>query len=436
MDSGSYDGTIEYFSSIHYERKSVYRLEKNLGANYAMHIIQRDLRAKYLAVVANDCIVTKNWLDNLLRCMKSDSHIGMVSPVLSNVSNFQEVDIGEYHTLEEMQELAAAFNVSDPMKWEERPRLISVCLLIRTEVFDSIGHYFDLAFFHDFSEDDLAVRMRRAGYSIWLCRDTYVAHNHPIEERDKKALEASTKAGLSAFYERYGLYAIEDMNFLITDYIEEIDLDKDREDKVKVLGLDVRSGSPFLYVKNRLRRDGYSTFELYAYTTELKYYADLLGYVQNRKRVFHGNGKALLYEIRQNYFDVVIEGKDINGFDTNNLSVENVFSFVAEGGYLLFPIYNVTNIYHYLRMMGEMEQLSEHAYGIDMGEILAKLHDSGASHVWIEEERYTDTMLEELSKEHGQAVSRLFEQMAKKQEILSGMLVCRYWILVRKGQKV
>ena len=150
MDSGSYDGTIEYFSSIHYERKSVYRLEKNLGANYAMHIIQRDLRAKYLAVVANDCIVTKNWLDNLLRCMKSDSHIGMVSPVLSNVSNFQEVDIGEYHTLEEMQELAAAFNVSDPMKWEERPRLISVCLLIRTEVFDSIGHYFDLAFFTTF----------------------------------------------------------------------------------------------------------------------------------------------------------------------------------------------------------------------------------------------------------------------------------------------
>ena len=72
---------------------------------------------------------------------------------------------------------AALFNKSNPAKWEEKIRLIPTAALYRREVFDTVGLY-DAGFMHDFGDDDFTFRVRRAGYKLILCRDTFVHHDH------------------------------------------------------------------------------------------------------------------------------------------------------------------------------------------------------------------------------------------------------------------
>ena len=87
LDNGSIDGTYEYFKSIPYEQKRIIRITKNLGAAYIMLLLCLYDLNSYIVILANDIIVTENWLKNLLICIKSDPTIGMVNPACSNTSN-------------------------------------------------------------------------------------------------------------------------------------------------------------------------------------------------------------------------------------------------------------------------------------------------------------------------------------------------------------
>lgn len=203
VDNGSDDGTYEYFWDVPYHNKHVVNVEKNLGCNYALWFAQKHVDARYFCFVANDCIVTKNWISNLLTAIKSDRDIGMVSPVSCIISNNQEVYIGAYSSWDEMQVLAEKYNVSNPQLWEERHKLITVCALIRTECFDYIGKFFDVGIFHDYSDDDLSIRLARCGYKQILCKDTFVAHNHPMTERDGEWQRQSLLSGRNALAEKY-----------------------------------------------------------------------------------------------------------------------------------------------------------------------------------------------------------------------------------------
>jgi GT2 family glycosyltransferase len=83
----------------------------------------------------------------------------MVQPKSNNVSNLQQEDLGGWQNFNEMQAAAKKFNKSDSNKWEERQRLITFLNIFRRDVLDTVG-LIDAAYVHDFSEDDLCVRMR------------------------------------------------------------------------------------------------------------------------------------------------------------------------------------------------------------------------------------------------------------------------------------
>lgn len=104
----------------------------------------------------------------------------MICPASTNVSNYQQENLGGFNNSEEMQMKAALFNKSNPAKWEEKIRLIPTAALYRREVFDTVGLY-DAGFMHDFGDDDFTFRVRRAGYKLILCRDTFVHHDHNQE---------------------------------------------------------------------------------------------------------------------------------------------------------------------------------------------------------------------------------------------------------------
>ncbi len=278
IDNGSDDGTLEFFQSVPHGRKKVVRVTKNIGFCYAWLVAKNCFSGKYLVIVSSDVYVTKNWLSNLLRCYESDPRVGFVEPVSINVSNNQTVELG-FSDFDEMQAKAAVYNQSDPLKWEERLRCISLIGVYSRPVLDTVG-LGDTAYLHDFTEDDLAERLRRAGYKLLLCRDTWVCHDHPISgytATELAALRVSATYGRTVFQQKFpGLDAWDDsMNFEFA-LLSPLDTHGFGPDTLKILVVDPRCGTPVLEIRNRLRRRGLLKTETHAFTTKPQHYTDLL----------------------------------------------------------------------------------------------------------------------------------------------------------------
>jgi len=229
-----------------------------------------------LVQVSNDIYVTSNWLSNLLKCYESDKRIGFIEPVSSNVSNLQQVDL-KFNDYDEMQKQAALFNKSDPSKWEERMRLISVIGIWSRPVMDVVGRV-DSAFVHDFGEDDICARIRRAGYKLMLCRDTWIHHDHDfrnLEDKDPIKFQQSLDSGRTVYKDKYfGIDAWDDINNFEQSMFSLLKDIKIQDSNPRVLVVDGRCGAPVLELRNHFRRQGITNVTSHAFITKAKYYLD------------------------------------------------------------------------------------------------------------------------------------------------------------------
>lgn len=175
IDNGSRDGSREWL-----QQQTDIKLVLNdynrgfpAGCNQGLAIAEGD----ELLLLNNDTIATARWLDNLRAALHSDARVGAVSCVTNYCSNFQRIDV-DYHDIEAMQEFAARHNaVSDPARWEIRPRLVMFCYLMKREVFARVGMLDERFTPGNFEDDDYSLRIGKAGYSLLLCQDTFIHHH-------------------------------------------------------------------------------------------------------------------------------------------------------------------------------------------------------------------------------------------------------------------
>ena len=357
VDNGSEDGTLEYFQSIQYPNKKILHITKNLGALYATNLAMRSFSGRYFALVINDAIVTKNWLSNLLRCFESDPKIGMVTPGASNVSNLQEIPLS-FSSYEEMQQKAAAYNQSDPRKWEQRVRLVAIIYLLKREVVDLIG-LDDPGFFHDFEEDDLSARVRRSGYKLMVCMDTFIHHDHDFrhgEEKDQAQFQASIEAGRKNFMDKYhGLDSWSDMsNYEM--YLDIGPISGKRKDKPEILGVDAMCGTPILQIKNQLRRNGMMEAGMWGFTTQAKHFCDLQTVCDH---VTCDRIDRLGDFLENKVFDYIVLGNAVNTYAELPRLLRLLLGALRPSGTLFLKLRNSLDIAAYLTIMGRSFQLNE-----------------------------------------------------------------------------
>lgn len=369
VDNGSTDETYDYFQSVPYDKKKIIKVEKNLGASFPFQFIKNIFSGKYLVFLPNDVYVTKSWLSNLLRCMKSDPKIGMAMPCSSNVSNLQEVYL-EYSDFNEMQEKAAVFNQSSPMKWEERMRLISIINLFSREVMDTVG-ILDPAFVHDFMEDDYSVRMRRAGYKLMLCKDTFICHDHDFRNLENKTSEAfnqSLESGRAIYLEKYhGIDAWNDINNFEFNLLSLFENAEMKSNDIKALTVDVKCGTPVLEIRNRLKQENITGVKSYAFTTDAKYYTDL-------QTVAHDTQCDRIEYIREHYapgsFDLVLLGNPINTYVSPTSVLCSLMELLTHEGILLFKLHNINDVKALLNNIGMDEKREfNHIVNISVNEM-------------------------------------------------------------------
>ena len=426
VDSGSEDDTEGFFDSVTYENKVVVRIEKNLGSGYASRVGWAYAKGKYRVFVANDCILTTNWLTNLIKCIESDPRIGFVCPASSNISNNQEVYIGDYQTSDEMQELAREYNISDPSKWEERPRLVNPVSVARPEMLDMIES-FDPGFRHDFGEDNLARCIHRAGYRLMLCKDTFIEHNHPDSERDNEKWRESLDAGRKEYLEKYkGIDPWDDVNNYVSSYIEGIDKCVECKNGVKVLGVNIRCGTPFMDIRNRLRRIGITEENLYAYTDDMKYVPDLLAYPAE---VVYGKTDQINTHYPDESMDVAVTTEEI--LETSD--VGRLVRTVKKGGYALFPVKNKSSILTIIDSYLDGNKGEKEHDSPDEKHVLDILESYGVESVMIYDEKYQERLRSSIHEMLWNSLpDDISEEIGQRESAGDEMYTERFWYFVKK----
>lgn len=173
VDNSSVDGTIDWLREQS-DIKAIFNVE-NMGFPKGCNQGIRESSGENILLLNNDVVVTPNWLSNLQRALYSSEDIAASGPITNYCSNYQAITVN-YNDINQMQDFARNFNISDPTKWELRCRLVGFCLLIKKSVLDRIGVLDEIFTPGNYEDDDLCLRMRLEGYKLILCKDTFIHH--------------------------------------------------------------------------------------------------------------------------------------------------------------------------------------------------------------------------------------------------------------------
>ena len=376
---GAQDGIFDYFKNFEYEKTTIIYNTANRGGGVPWRFVCLNMLSEYVVSMASDVIVTHNWLSNMLTCLKSDPKIGMVVPMSSNVSNLQCTDLGGFSSEEEMQKKAAVFNQSDPLKWEERLRLINIVQVFRKPALMVLGiPYSDAGFVHNFGDDDLSFTMRRSGYKTILAGDTWIHHDHVRVTTSKEEYDSFNKSiaiGREDFKTKYyGIDAWDDVNNFIfyKDYISDT-----QSNIPNILGIDTRCGTPILEIKNAIKNHGKLISNCYAITSNPKYFLDLTT-ICGSDCVVCGDPLQSLDKFVIGSMDYIIIDNYINQYKDTFELIRKCASLLKDNGHIYVSLKNVYDLLSYMEMLGYINNIkNEAAISYTYSQFFNKIKDMG-----------------------------------------------------------
>jgi len=180
IDNGSTDGTPAYLREL--ERRSgparvvVIRNDDNRGFAAGCNQGLAEASGRYFVLLNNDTLVTPGWLQGMLNWLLHDwPQVGMVGPVTNRAPPPQLVEV-DYRLLPQLLAFAAQRRQAFAGKALPVQRLIGFCLLLRREVWETVGgldESFGLGFFED---DDFCFRASDAGFDLLVALDVFIHH--------------------------------------------------------------------------------------------------------------------------------------------------------------------------------------------------------------------------------------------------------------------
>lgn len=170
VDNGSSDGTVDICRQ---EGITFISLASNVGFPAACNKGLKIATGDTILLLNNDVIVTRNWLQNMLNCLNSETNIGIVGPLTNYASGKQQIDM-PYTSLEEM---SSQLNEPDAKKWLQVERIVGMCFLFKRELLDRIGLLDERYSPGHFEDDDYCYRARNAGYTLRIAGDVFVFHH-------------------------------------------------------------------------------------------------------------------------------------------------------------------------------------------------------------------------------------------------------------------
>jgi Predicted glycosyltransferases len=331
VNNGSTDDTEEYFNSLPNKKKI--NIVNNVRPVDGFNTGMESAEGKYTACVCNDFIFTENWLDNLLKCIESDDTIGFVSPGANKISNNQQIDCN-FDTLEEMQEFAKNYNISNPNKWEERVRLLPCVLLCRTELLKDLGGYDPRFYYGEYGDDDFSFRLRRLGYKLVYAADTITFHAGSVTTKEDHIENNSMSVSAKIFFDKHNIDPhIEALfNPIIVNKVN-----YRNKPSISILGINTFCGGTPLQIKNQFRSKGFNSVKITSFTENTKYMEDLRTVSDE---VYYINSNKLSDYMGGRKFDIIVFENGIENASDIYYVIKTLKESLIEGGQLIFALYN------------------------------------------------------------------------------------------------
>lgn len=175
VDNASTDGTTAYLESL--AGKVRFHInESNRGFSGAVNTGLMMAKGQSICILNNDTLVTPNWLMNLLNCLNSDPHIGIVGPVTNYISGDQQIEV-PYRELEQMWPFATQHNKSDPGSWVYTDRIVGFCFLFHRSLFEAVGYLDEGYEIGNFEDEDYIIRVKLSGRKLIIARDSFIHHH-------------------------------------------------------------------------------------------------------------------------------------------------------------------------------------------------------------------------------------------------------------------
>ena len=186
VDNGSSDGTVDWLKEQN-DIKVILNKE-NLGFSKGCNQGINVSIGENILLLNNDTIVTPNWLYNMDRSLWKEDKIAAVSCMSNYVTNNQQIEV-EYTNIYSMLAFALNFNILNFDKHDQMDKLIGFCMMIKKEVINKIGLLDENFLIGNFEDDDYCLRMRKAGYKLILCKDTFIHHFGSISFKNTPTLD-------------------------------------------------------------------------------------------------------------------------------------------------------------------------------------------------------------------------------------------------------
>lgn len=168
------------------------RLESNLGygpgCNAGLDALWQDEWFDLFGVSNDDLIPSAHCLTEIARVYQELSALGhrpgIVGPVSNRVHGGQLVEIGAYNTVGEMLDKADQWHLHHHSGATQVAQVRGLLWLQSAECLNDVGGFDPVFGLGNFEDDDLNVRARLAGYSLWIADGAFAHHEGSSTFRD------------------------------------------------------------------------------------------------------------------------------------------------------------------------------------------------------------------------------------------------------------
>lgn len=248
VDNASEDGVREWLR----EQPDILLIENsgNVGFAPACNQAVRALRERGgqedIFLLNNDTRLAPNALFWLRMGLYQEKSIGAVGGLSNYAGNRQQLDI-EFTLPGEYLVYGAKRNVPCEMPYEERVRLSGFAMLIRGHVWDLAGGM-DEAFAPGyFEDDDISMKIARAGYRLLVCRNSFVYHAGSQSFSHRPGVDELLVSHHQLFMDKYG-FDILDHAYPMLEDVTAIPFGP--EDEFNVLQIGCGLGADLKYLRS------------------------------------------------------------------------------------------------------------------------------------------------------------------------------------------
>ena len=161
---------------------TLYRNKENLGFIISCNTGMALGDANYVILINSDVIVTPGWLERLIECAESDSHIASVNPLTNYASqiNLPMAPGANFYGMDEY------LKIYSPRHFPDVVTGVGFCLLLRRAALNEVG-VFDEIYGRGYCEEsDLCMRLTSRGYRTVVADHAYVYHKGRGTFTDRK----------------------------------------------------------------------------------------------------------------------------------------------------------------------------------------------------------------------------------------------------------